>query len=167
MFLRCNPDDPESEHTSPESCLACPSGTDDPSSPAVSDNHPATWAARSSYFFASSCVSLWLEKKPRAARVFASHEKHEETQKSQGISACCPDSVSLVAFCTHFVQPSEQGFELVEIIEPLNIGRFSCRHRFGPASGFLLSVVSQRSIFDVCTGGCIIERFVIRLSGIL
>jgi hypothetical protein len=75
--------------------------------------------------------------------------------------------VSLVVFCTNLVQPSKQGFELVKILKSLNIGRFSGRLRFWLASGFLRSGASRRSIFDVCTGGCIIDRLVIRLSGIL
>jgi len=75
--------------------------------------------------------------------------------------------VGFVTFCTNVVQPSEQGFELVEILESLNIRRLNCRFHFWPASGFFLSGVSRRSIFDVCAGGCIIDRLVIRLSGIL
>ena len=75
--------------------------------------------------------------------------------------------VGFVTFCTNVVQPSEQRFELVKILESLNIGRLNRRFRFWPASGIFLSGVVRRSIFDVCTGGCIVEKLVIRLSGIL
>ena len=75
--------------------------------------------------------------------------------------------VGLVTFCTNVVQPSEQGFELVEILKSLNDRTAQLRFRFWPASGIFLSGVVRRSIFDVCTGGCIVEKLVIRLSGIL
>ena len=50
-------------------------------------------AQSSSMFFVFLCVFLCLfvaKKQATRSSSFASHEKHEETQKSQGISARCP-----------------------------------------------------------------------------